>query len=108
MQQQNQPFQQQSTGIFGKPAGSAPVGQTNLQVPGQLTNSPSFGNLGQVTQTQTSQFGQPQKPQGIFGAQTGNQPQSVFPTTLPQTNIAGQPLINQAQPVSASLDANIK
>lgn len=108
MQQQNQPFQQQTTGIFGQPAGSAPIAQTNLQVPGQLTNSPSFGNLGQVTQAQTSPFGQPPKTQGIFGAQTGNQPQSVFPTTLPQSNIPGQPLINQQQSVSASLDTNIK
>lgn len=103
----NQPLQQQTTGIFGQKAGGFAPGQTGLQVPGQVTQTPSFGNLGQPTQAQTSPFGQPPKPQGIFGAQTGTQPQSPFPTTLPQTTATTQPS-TQPQSLTSTLDANIK
>lgn len=103
----NQPAQQQATGIFGQKPGSFPPGQTGVQTPGQLTQTPSFGNLGQPTQAQTSPSSQPPKPQGLFGAQTGNQPQSVFPTTLPQSTAPTQPQTQQ-QSLTSTLDANIK
>lgn len=106
-QPQSQPFQQQTTGVFGQNVGSFPTGQTSLQVPGQITQSPSFGNLGQTPQAPPSTFGQPTQTQGIFGGQTGNQPQSVFPTTLSQPANPIQP-VNQPQNSQLNLDQNIK
>lgn len=75
----------QGTGVFG--------GQTaNLQtsqVPGQITQSPSFGNLSQPLQPQpqTNIFGQQPKPSttpGIFNAPNVSAPQGISPLNQPQ------------------------
>lgn len=105
-QQQGQNPQQQGGGIFGQT-----VQQGGLQVPGQVTHTPSFGNLSQTHQVQNSPFGQSPNPQGILGAQTAAQPQNMFPTTQAQqfNNIQSQPQSQpQPQPLPTMLDMNIK
>lgn len=108
-QQQGLSPQQQGGGIFGQP-----TQQGGLQVPGQVTHTPSFGNLGQTAaQVQNSPFGQPPKPQGIFGAQTLPQPQNVLPTTQAQPFNVIQPQPQQQpqpqpQPLPTTLDMNIR